>query len=89
MPAFLTVSSATSIARSSRGNYALPKTLEILDGHGLAGVFFVEPMFAGRFGIEYLATIIEMIRGGNNDIQLHLHPEWTDEIRPLLFRRNP
>ncbi len=71
--------------RSSSGNYALPKTLEILDGHGLTGVFFVEPMFAGRFGIEHLAIIVEMIRAGNHDIQLHLHPEWTDEIRPLLF----
>lgn len=71
--------------RSSRGDYALPKTLEILDRHGLAGVFFVEPMFAGRFGIEYLAIIVEMIRAGNHDMQLHLHPEWTDEIRPLLF----
>ena len=32
--------------RSGRGEYALPKTLEILDEHGLQGVFFVEPLFA-------------------------------------------
>lgn len=71
--------------RSSKGDYALPKTLEILDRHGLKGVFFVEPMFAGRFGVENLAIITKMIREAGQDIQLHLHPEWTDEISPLLF----
>ncbi len=71
--------------RSPKGDYALPKTLEILDKHGLKGVFFVEPLFAGRFGIDNLAIITSMIRDAGQDIQMHLHPEWTDEIRPLLF----
>lgn len=71
--------------RSRHGDYALPKTLEILDGNGLTGVFFVEPMFAARFGLEHLATIVGLIQPSGHDIQLHLHPEWTDEIRPLVF----
>lgn len=71
--------------RSRKGEYALPKTLEILDRFGLKGVFFVEPLFAARFGVEHLATIVDLIRTGNHDVQLHLHPEWTDEIRPLPF----
>ncbi len=71
--------------RSPKGDYALPKTLEILDRHGLKGVFFVEPLFAARFGVDRLATIVNLIRAGGHDIQLHLHPEWTDEIRPLPF----
>ncbi len=71
--------------RSKQGQYALPKTLEILNRHGLKGVFFAEPLFAGRFGIEHLTIIVEMIQAGGHDVQLHLHPEWTDEIRPLLF----
>jgi hypothetical protein len=71
--------------RSGKGNYALPKTLEILDRHGLTGVFFVEPLFAARFGMAYLATVVDMIRAGGHEIQLHLHPEWCDEIRPLPF----
>jgi len=61
----------------------LPKTLEILDRHGLKGVFFIEPLFAARFGVEHLATIVDLIQSGGHDVQLHLHPEWTDEIRPL------
>jgi len=71
--------------RSKKGDFALPKTLEILDRHGLRGVFFVEPLFAARFGLEPLATIVELIQQAGQEIQLHLHPEWTDEaLSPLL-----
>lgn len=71
--------------RSSRGNYALPKTLEILQRHGLLGVFFVEPLFSARFGERYLREIVQLIASAGQDVQLHLHPEWTDEIRPMLI----
>lgn len=71
--------------RSPRGDYALPKTLELLDRHDLRGVFFVEPLFAARFGIEYLTTIVSLIRAAGQEVQLHLHAEWTNEIRPPLF----
>ena len=71
--------------RSAKGEYALPKTLEILDRHGLKGVFFIEPLFAARFGVAHLETIVQLIRAGGHDIELHLHPEWADEIRPLPF----
>jgi hypothetical protein len=71
--------------RSARGDFALPKTLEILGRHALKGVFFVEPLFASRFGVEHLATIVELVRSAGQEIQLHLHPEWVDEARtPLL-----
>jgi hypothetical protein len=71
--------------RSSRGDYALPKTLEVLGRHGLRGVFFVEPLFAARFGTDYLARIVSLIEQAGQDVQLHLHPEWTDEISPALL----
>lgn len=71
--------------RSSKGDFALPKTLEILNRYGLKGVFFVEPLFAARFGIESLATIVNLIQQAGQEVQLHLHPEWTDEATiPLL-----
>ena len=62
------------------GGHALPKTLEILNRHGLKGVFFVEPLFAGRFGVPFLREIVELIRGAGQEVQLHLHPEWAAEI---------
>jgi hypothetical protein len=71
--------------RSPAGEYALPKTTEILNQHGLVGVFFVEPLFSARFGSSYLDTVAGLIGGAGQDIQLHLHPEWTDEITPPIL----
>ena len=28
---------------------------------------------------------IDLIRAGGHDVQLHLHPEWSDELTPLPF----
>lgn len=73
---------------SRHGQYALPKTLEILNRNRLQGVFFVEPLFAARFGIEHLQIIVKMIRDAGQQVQLHIHPEWTDEIKPAIIKDN-
>ena len=70
---------------SSHGDYALPETLAILNRYGLKGVFFVEPLFAARFGAEHLKIVVSLIREAGQEVQLHLHPEWTDEaIEPII-----
>jgi len=71
--------------RSSHGDYALPKTLEIMNRHGLRGVFFIEPLFSARFGSAPLDTMVRLIADAGQDVQLHLHAEWTDEISPPLI----
>ena len=71
--------------RSKHGDYALPKTLEILSANRLKGVFFVEPLFSARFGAQYLDRIVRLIQSAGQEVQLHLHPEWTDEITPALL----
>lgn len=71
--------------RSAHGDFALPAILRILQGYGLRGVFFVEPLFAARFGQRYLEIVVSMITSAGQDVQLHLHPEWTDEIQPALL----
>ena len=70
---------------SRRDGYALPRTLDTLARHGLKGIFFAEPLFAARFGVEHLATIVRFIEDAGQEVQLHLHPEWTDEARPALL----
>lgn len=70
---------------STHGAYALPQTLSILNRHGLKGIFFVEPLFATRFGAQHLETIVNLIRKAGHEIQLHLHPEWTNEaVVPII-----
>lgn len=68
--------------RSDRGEFGLPRNLAILREHGLVGVFFVEPLFSLRFGSQHLRTITSLILQAGQDVQLHLHPEWVDEIDP-------
>lgn len=62
------------------GDYGLPYVLRRLNDHGLAGTFFVEPLFAARFGGEPLAEVVELLRSAGQDVQLHLHTEWLDEL---------
>jgi len=71
--------------RSSQGEFALPKTLEILKRNGLRAVFFVETLFSARFGERYLREVANFIDDAGHDVQLHLHPEWIDEIHPPLI----
>lgn len=67
------------------GHYGLPFQLAVLGDHGLAGVFFIEPLFSTRFGPGPLAEIVDLITRSNQEIQLHLHTEWVDEaLNPLL-----
>ena len=42
----------------------LPTQLQVLSDHGLTGVCFVEPLFAGRFGLAPLAEIVGLIDDG-------------------------
>lgn len=71
--------------RSTRGEYSLPKILDTLGTYDLKGVFFVEPLFAARFGVEYLTTVVRLIQDVGQEVQLHLHPEWTDEAHDALL----
>ena len=68
--------------RSRTDGGALPLTLERLKRHHIRAVFFVEPLFAARFGMSYLREIVDLIAADGHEIQLHLHSEWADEIRP-------
>ena len=70
---------------TSAGQYGLPYQLKVLGDHGLAGTFFVEPLFSTRFGREPLAEIVDLIARAGQEMQLHLHTEWVDEAsQPLL-----
>lgn len=69
---------------TSRGDCGLPLQLKLLADHGLRGVFFVEPLFSARFGSAPLQEIVGLIRDGGQEVQMHLHPEWVDEIVPAL-----
>lgn len=67
------------------GHGGLPLKLKILNDNGLIGVFFVEPLFASRFGIAPLQEIVGLIQENGHEVQMHLHTEWADESpKPLI-----
>lgn len=71
-----------------QGSYGLPMQLKVFADCGLKAVFFVEPLFSARFGLEPLQEVVGLIRDAGQDVQMHLHAEWTDEaLEPLLLER--
>jgi hypothetical protein len=76
--------------KTPQGEYALRYKLKQLQDHGLHGVFFVEPLFATRFGLAPLAEIIGLIQEHGQEVQEHLHTEWVCEsLEPLIENASP
>lgn len=71
--------------KTSQGDFGLPFQLKSLNDYGLKAVFFVEPLFSMRFGKSYLEEIVGMILEAKQSVELHLHPEWTDESKKVIF----
>src|SRR6478609_6242763 len=58
------------------GSYGISYQMDVLDRHGLKGVFFVEPLFAEVAGRDRLRAIVAEIQGRGHEVQVHIHPEW-------------
>lgn len=71
--------------KTSQGEFGLPFQLKLLQEYNLKGVFFVEPLFSMRFGKSYLEEVVGMILEANQSVELHVHPEWTDESKTVIF----
>ena len=51
--------------------------LEQLAAAGLKACFFVDPMPAMTYGLGPIATVVRAILTAGQEVQLHLHPNWT------------
>ncbi|WP_242183458.1 polysaccharide deacetylase [Sphingomonas sp. CARO-RG-8B-R24-01] len=51
--------------------------LETLSRYGLKACFFVDPMPALVFGLGHVRRVVETILAGGQEVQLHLHPNWS------------
>ncbi len=50
--------------------------MDVLDAHGLRGVFFIDPLPALVFGADILPPVVEQVVARGHEAQLHLHTEW-------------
>jgi hypothetical protein len=69
---------------TEHGDFGLPYQLKLLKRHGLKGIFLVDALFAAVHGMEYLREVVDLIRGEDQEVQLHLHTEWVDRVDDLL-----
>lgn len=51
--------------------------LATLRRHGLKATFFVDPMPTMVFGLDAIRPVIEAILAAGQEVQLHLHPNWS------------
>ncbi|MBL4716990.1 MAG: polysaccharide deacetylase family protein [Erythrobacter sp.] len=81
---------ARSIAgHTADGAVGIEHQMEVMDAHGIKGVFFVDPMPALVWGTKAIAEVIEPILARGHEVQLHLHPEWMEiagDANPLGAR---
>jgi len=52
--------------------------MDVLDRHGLKGVYFVDPLPALVEGPAFLEDIVGAIVSRGHEVQLHVHTEWLD-----------
>jgi len=65
------------------GGAGISYQLATLAKHGLKACFFVDPLPALLFGIEPIERIVGTIREAGQEVQLHLHPMWTQADRRI------
>lgn len=54
--------------------------LALLARHGLKACFFVDPMPALVFGLAPIRRVIDMVIEAGQEVQLHVHPNWTAAV---------
>jgi hypothetical protein len=67
-------------ARCTEGDFGVRYQSRRLADAGLKAVFFVDPMPALIYGVEFLKPIVAEILSHGHEVQLHLHTEWLDLI---------
>ena len=72
---------ATVCARSFEpGDVGVSYQLDMLARHGLKASYFVDPMPALLYGLDPFKRLIAIILAAGQEVQLHLHPNWTGAV---------
>ncbi len=69
------------LGNTAKGNFGLPRQLEILGQNDLKATFFVEPLYSYIAGKDYLVDTVARIRKAGQEIGLHPHTEWLGELK--------
>ena len=64
-----------------RTGFGLPYQLRIFRQWRLKATYFVDPLFSFALGTESLRDVLQMISSHEQEVGLHLHPEWLTDPR--------
>ncbi|NIJ39235.1 peptidoglycan/xylan/chitin deacetylase (PgdA/CDA1 family) [Sphingopyxis panaciterrae] len=64
------------LGRCREGDFGIHFQMDLLDRHGLLGVYFIDPMPALVYGPEIIDAIVQPIVARGHEVQLHIHTEW-------------
>ena len=64
------------LGRCRDGDFGIHFQMDMLERHGLTGVFFIDPMPALVYGPAIIDAIVRPIVARGHEVQLHLHTEW-------------
>ncbi len=62
-------------------SYGIPFQLRVLREHGLKATYFIDAMFSMALGIAPLRELISQVQQNEQEVGLHLHPEWLTDPR--------
>lgn len=70
---------------TGKGEYGIRYQIDRFNAYGLKAVYLVESLFASAVGLEPLQDIVQTIRAGGHEVQLHLHTEWLKWMKGTLL----
>jgi hypothetical protein len=68
------------LCQTPAGAVGIFHQMDVLDAHGLKGVFFVDPMPALLWGLGAIEDVVGPIVARGHDVQLHCHTEWLAHV---------
>ncbi len=64
------------VCGTQSGPVGIVHQMDVMERHGLKGVFFVDPMPALVWGVAAIEDVVGPIVERRHDVQLHCHSEW-------------
>ncbi len=63
---------------TDRGRFGIGWQMDVLERHGLKGVYFTDPMPGLVYGEAIVADMVGPILARGHEVQLHIHTEWLE-----------
>lgn len=69
------------LGRTDAGDFGVLWQMDLLEEHGLRGVYFVDPMPGLVHGEGIVADMVGPIVARGHDVQVHIHTEWLEWVK--------